>query len=241
MKHSPHTKDLTGSGTGRHGQHRRFFDSGSRRRVRGGMAHGQPGSGRLPRPQRRRPRPSRGWRRTGGRETVPHAIPKASPVYTTQIVHLDRHRIFDVIEGRSRHVVDDWLEDRGVEWCERIRLATLDPSAGYRSALQERLSNATLVVDHFHAIRLANQAIDQVRRRVQNVTLGHRGRKGDPLYRIRRALLTGHKRLTPNGSSGCARCWRQATPTGKSQPPSSTRSSFGACSPPEMRLTPAAA
>jgi hypothetical protein len=39
-----------------------------------------------------------------------------------------------------------------------------------------------VVVDHFHAIRLANLVVDQVRRRVQQATLGHRGRKRDPLY-----------------------------------------------------------
>ena len=39
----------------------------------------------------------------------------------------------------------------------------------------------------------------QVRRRVQNETLGHRGRKGDPLYRIRKMLLTGNERLDDRG------------------------------------------
>jgi transposase len=48
-------------------------------------------------------------------------------------------------------------------------------------------------------IRLANAALDEVRRRVQHATTGHRGRKHDPLYRIRRRLLTGHERLSPAG------------------------------------------
>ncbi len=48
---------------------------------------------------------------------------------------------------------------------------------------------------HFHAGRLANQALDQVRRRTQQSTLGHRGRTPDPLYRIRRRLLSAHDRL----------------------------------------------
>ncbi|MDF1595103.1 MAG: transposase [Acidimicrobiia bacterium] len=45
-------------------------------------------------------------------------------------------------------------------------------------------------------VRLANQAIDDVRRRVQQQTLGHRGRKSDPLYRARRVLLTADERLS---------------------------------------------
>ena len=125
-----------------------------------------------------------------------NATPTSRTRYTTQIVDLDRHRVLDVLEGRSRDVVGDWLTERGQAWCANIRLATLDPSAGYRRALEDHLGNATLVVDHWHVVRLANRAIDQVRRRVQNQTLGHRGRKDDPLYRIRRVLLTGYERLT---------------------------------------------
>ena len=37
-------------------------------------------------------------------------------------------------------------------------------------------------MDPFHVVRLAGDALDQCRRRVQQVTCGHRGRKGDPLY-----------------------------------------------------------
>jgi transposase len=102
-------------------------------------------------------------------------------MFTTQIVDLDRHRLLDVVPGRSRDVLADWLTDRGAHWCDQITLATLDPAAGYRAALIQHLPNATLVVDHFHAVKLANAAIDDIRRRVQHETLGHRGRKADPL------------------------------------------------------------
>jgi transposase len=34
-------------------------------------------------------------------------------------------------------------------------------------------------------VRIANRCPDQARRRVQNDTLGHRGRRRDPLYRNR--------------------------------------------------------
>ena len=46
-------------------------------------------------------------------------------------------------------------------------------------------------------MRLANQALDEVRRRTQQSTLDHRGHKADPLYRIRRRLLAAHDRLGP--------------------------------------------
>ena len=46
---------------------------------------------------------------------------------------------------------------------------------------------------------VGNRCLDKVRRRVQNETLGHRGRKVDPLYRIRKLLLAGHERLDNRG------------------------------------------
>jgi transposase len=48
-------------------------------------------------------------------------------------------------------------------------------------------------------VRVANRCCDAVRRRVQNQTLGHRGRKGDSLYTIRKLLLTGSERLNERG------------------------------------------
>jgi transposase len=70
------------------------------------------------------------------------------------------------------------------------------PWRGYASALVAPLGHARVVVDHFHAVRLANTVVDQVRRRVPQTTLGHRGRKPDPLYRIRKLLLTAQEQLT---------------------------------------------
>ena len=49
----------------------------------------------------------------------------------------------------------------------------------------------------FHIVKLAGDAPGEVRRRVQQDTLGHRGRKGDPLYQIRLLLRTSRHRLTP--------------------------------------------
>ena len=55
------------------------------------------------------------------------------------------------------------------------------------------------MADPFHVVRVGGRCLDKVRRRVQNETLGHRGRKDDPLYRIRKLLLTGAERLDERG------------------------------------------
>ena len=49
-------------------------------------------------------------------------------------------------------------------------------------------------------MKLANAKLDECRRRVQNDTLGHRGRKDDPLYKSRRLLTKGHERLDEKGN-----------------------------------------
>lgn len=51
-------------------------------------------------------------------------------------------------------------------------------------------------MDPFHVVRLAGDALDRCRRRIQLATCGHRGRAGDPLYKSRRTLHTGADLLT---------------------------------------------
>jgi transposase len=117
----------------------------------------------------------------------------------TGIVDLDRHRLIDVVENRTAQGVSAWLDAKPDRWLAGISVVTVDPYQGYANAVRASLAHADLVVDHFHAVRLANAALDDVRRRVQQSTLGRRGHRDDPLYRIRRRLLMAHERLPDNG------------------------------------------
>jgi transposase len=113
----------------------------------------------------------------------------------TGIVDLDTGRLVDVLPARSAVAVTEWLAAKPTRWLAGIRHVVIDPYQPYATAAATGLPTARVVVDHFHVIRLANTALDEVRRRVQNDTHGHRGRKADPLYRIRRRLLASHDRL----------------------------------------------
>jgi transposase len=55
---------------------------------------------------------------------------------------------------------------------------------------------ARRTADRFHIVRLANQALTEVRCRRQQELTGRRGRKPDPFYRARRDLLRARERLT---------------------------------------------
>lgn len=105
-------------------------------------------------------------------------------------------RLLDMVEGRSKQVFKTWLANRPQAWRDQIEVVAMDGFTGYKSAVVEELAHATAVMDPFHVVRLAGEALTRCRQRVQQTTRGHRGRAGDPLYRARRTLLTGVDLLT---------------------------------------------
>ena len=119
--------------------------------------------------------------------------------WVTGLVDLEGGRLLDLVADRTRAAVAGWLHARPRDWLAQVATVALDPWRGYASALVVPLGHARVVVDHFHAIRLANTVVDQTRRRTQQATLGHRGRKRDPLYRIRKLLLVAAEQLTQQG------------------------------------------
>lgn len=105
-------------------------------------------------------------------------------------------RLLDAVQGRSGKVYADWLTEHGVDVKATVEHAAPDPFRGYPNALRDELPDAVAVLDAFHVVKLAGQALDEVRRRVQQQTLHRRGHKDDPLYKVRRTLLTGDEHLT---------------------------------------------
>jgi transposase len=122
-----------------------------------------------------------------------------STIYATSLVDLDRRFVIDLFEGKSAAKLRRWCAGRSARWLKGVRVVALDLTDTYRAGLHPHLSHATRVADPFHVTRVANRTLDQVRRRVQNETLGHRGRKVDPLFRIRKLLLKGDERLDEAG------------------------------------------
>ncbi|HHX47471.1 MAG TPA: ISL3 family transposase [Brevibacterium sp.] len=105
-------------------------------------------------------------------------------------------RLLDMVEGRSKAVFKQWLADRPKEWSAGIEVVAMDGFTGFKTAAAEELPDAVPVMDPFHVVRLAGDALDVCRRRVQQDLFGRRGMKGDPLYQARRTLHTGDKLLT---------------------------------------------
>jgi transposase len=120
-------------------------------------------------------------------------------LYATGLVDLDAGILIDLVEGNSADDLRGWLADQHEPWLAGIGVVTTDLAESYRAGLDPHLAHATRVADPFHVVRVGNRCVDKARRRVQNETLGHRGRKHDPLYRIRKLLLAGHERLDERG------------------------------------------
>ena len=132
--------------------------------------------------------------------------------WSTQIVDVRRGQLIDVVPGRDGHAAASWFNDQLQHWREAIRWATLDLSSSYRKVYDTMLPDAIQVADPFHVVQLANRMLDETRRRVQNETLGHRGRTGDPLYRARRRLLLARQRLTDDQADRIAGLVRAGDP-----------------------------
>lgn len=105
-------------------------------------------------------------------------------------------RLLAMVAGRSKQAFTTWLAGRPQAWRDRVEVVAMDRFTGFKTATTEQLPDAVAVMDPFHVIALAGDALDRCRRRVQQDLHGRRGRKDDPLYHARRTLRTGAGLLT---------------------------------------------
>lgn len=111
--------------------------------------------------------------------------------YHTVITDLNGRCTHEILEGRSKQTIRDFLEtlqDPG-----RVKIVVTDMWDAYRQAIRSYLPHALHIVDKFHVIRHANWAVDQVRRR------GRKGRSAStksPWWKARWHLLRKREALT---------------------------------------------
>jgi transposase len=101
-----------------------------------------------------------------------------------------RARLLDLVPGRSAAALRTWLATQSSTFRDQVQVVAMDGFGGYKTAASDQLPEATAVMDPFHVVALAGTKLDLCRQRVQQQTCGHRGRSGDPLYRVRRTLRT---------------------------------------------------
>ena len=106
-------------------------------------------------------------------------------------------RLLDMVPGRSKQVFKTWLSSQPDTWRENIEVVAMDGFTGFKSAAAEELPDATAVMDPFHVVHLAGDALDECRRRIQQELHHRRGRATDPLYKAAGCLHTRSCLLTP--------------------------------------------
>ncbi len=121
----------------------------------------------------------------------------------TVVSDLDRRRVHEVLDGRSRGVVERYLGALSEEERLGVAVVCIDLYAPYRSAVRAKLPAAAIVADPFHVVRGAGEALDSVRRtRQRELRAKEQGRKtlratwNPRLYRARHLFLRAKERLT---------------------------------------------
>ena len=83
--------------------------------------------------------------------------------YLTSVVDHRSGAIVWCSPGRNAETLREFFELLG-ERKESIRAVSIDMSGGYEKAIREAIPQAEIAFDPFHVVRLAQRAVDQVRR-----------------------------------------------------------------------------
>ena len=121
--------------------------------------------------------------------------------WMTCLVDLSSGNVIDLVDGRDSAAVRTWLEAQPKWWRRRVEVVAIDPSAAFRSAVRRLLPKARVSVDHFHLVKLANDTVTAVRRRVSWDRHDRRGRQIDLAWAHRLLLLRGYDTLSVRGRS----------------------------------------
>jgi transposase len=135
--------------------------------------------------------------------------------WVSSICDVERRTVIDVIEGRQARDLAAWLARQPRAWKEGVATTVCDLHEPFRAALAASFPGAVAVADPFHVVAVGTRCVDKVRRRVQQDTLGHRGRRDDPLYRSRKLLALAAERLDEHGTAKLRGLLAAGDPTGE--------------------------
>jgi transposase len=88
--------------------------------------------------------------------------------YLTVVVDHHTGRLVWAAPGRDSRTVEKFLDLLGEERCKRVELVSCDMAEWITRPIAERCPNATVCLDPFHVVKLATDALDEIRREVWN-------------------------------------------------------------------------
>lgn len=86
--------------------------------------------------------------------------------YITVVVDLKERNVIFATEGKDHTTVDTFVEDFKAHNGnpDNIRIVTCDMSLGFRKGIADNFPNSQTIIDKFHVIKHANEAVDAVRK-----------------------------------------------------------------------------
>jgi len=125
-----------------------------------------------------------------------HLIKQPRAVFTD----IGRKKLIDMLPNRNVELVKQWLSN--LPYKEHVKYVAIDMWRGYKTAVNAILPDAQVVIDKFHVVRMANQAVDTVRKQQQS-KLTKRGRisykRGAYILRKRNHNLSDKQWLALDG------------------------------------------
>ena len=93
--------------------------------------------------------------------------------FATTFCDLRKHKIFDVVQGRSEKDLSGYLQQ--LPGKERVKVVCMDLSSTYRSIVKKHFPNALIVADRFHVIRLMQHQCMMTYRELSTEIKNNRG------------------------------------------------------------------
>ena len=115
---------------------------------------------------------------------------------------LQYRKCCDIIDDRSAATLYDKIRNYPLADRANVELVSIDLSPFFRKLVEECLPNAQIAADKFHAVRLANDALDSIRKEVQ-AGLDPSQRKW--FKNSRRTLLKREQKLTSKEHTNLSR------------------------------------
>ena len=84
----------------------------------------------------------------------------------TVITDLEHRTVFDMVKGRTQEDLDAYFAS--LPGLDAVRWVSSDMYRPFWKSIAKHTPNATWVVDHFHVVKGANEALDEVRKSLQS-------------------------------------------------------------------------
>ncbi|MEG7202742.1 ISL3 family transposase [Pseudomonas aeruginosa] len=85
--------------------------------------------------------------------------------YRCVLINLEERTIIDVLPNRKKIVIHNYISN--MRGRDRVQIVCQDMFHPYKDVSLELFPNATVIVDKFHVVRYANDAMDQIRKRIK--------------------------------------------------------------------------